>query len=108
MPTTVLAVQPIVRAGLKPVMTAANADGHTVVNDGKKTFIHVDNAGTEITVTLATPGTVDGLTISDREVVVPAGESRMIGPFPTAYYGSTLTVTFTAVTSVTCGAFKVP
>lgn len=107
MAATTLTVQEITRDGINPAMTAANEDGHLIANDGKKTFFYVYNGnGSSITVTFATPNTVDTLAIADRQVTVPAGEYRMIGPFPTAYYGTTLTVSFSAVTSVTCGAFK--
>ncbi len=109
MATTTLTVQEITRSGINPALTAANEDGHTITNDGRRTFFYVYNGDDEaVTVTFATPNTVDDLAISDRAVSVPAGEYRMVGPFPTSYYGTTLTVTFSAVDSVTCGAFKVP
>ena len=106
-----LTLQSIVRGGLEPAYTAANADGHSVTNDGKRTFVHVNNgSGSEVTITIDTPGTVDGLAISDREVAVPAGEERMIGPFPTDWYNQsdgTVHVDYSDTTSVTIGAFKV-
>ena len=109
MAATTLTVQEITRAGINPALTAANEDGHTIANEGRKTFLCVSNDGEEaITVTIVTPNTVDELAIEDRTVVVPAGESRWAGAFPTAHYGTTALVTFSAVTSVTCGAFKVP
>jgi hypothetical protein len=109
MAATTLTVQEITRSGINPALTAANVDGHTISNEGRRTFFYVYNGGgSEITVTFATPNTVDDLAVADREVSVPAGEYRMAGPFPTAYYGTTLAVTFSAVTSVTCGAFKAP
>ena len=52
MARTTLTVQAIVRTGLSPVYSAANADGHSVVNDGKKTFVHVKNgSGSSMNVT---------------------------------------------------------
>jgi hypothetical protein len=111
MARTALSVQSIVRAGLSPTYTAANVDGHSVANEGKQTFIHVKNGGASpITVTIPTPGSVDGLAVADRTVNVPAGEERMIGPFPAAFYNQadgTVHVDFSAVTSVTLAAFKV-
>jgi hypothetical protein len=111
MARTALSLQEIIRTGLSPSYTAANVDGHSVANDGKLTFVHVKNgSGGEVTVTIDTPGTVDGLAIADRTVAVPAGEERIIGPFPTAYYNQadgTVHVDFSAVTSVTIAAFKV-
>ena len=110
MAVTALAVQQIGRAGVTPAFTAANADGHTILNDGK-TFLEVKNAGSEITVTIDTPQTVDGLAVTQRTVVVAATTGdKMIGPFTTDYNQpgtEYILVTFTGVTSVTCGAFRV-
>lgn len=111
MARTALSVQQIARSGLEPAYSAANADGHSVVNDGKLTFVHVKNgSGSSINVTIATPGSVDGNAIADKVVAVPAGEERIIGPFPTSWYNQsdgTVHVDFSAVTAVTCGAFKI-
>jgi hypothetical protein len=110
MAMTALSVQNIVRSGLTPSFSAANADGHSVVNDGKKTFVEVKNAGgSSITLTIKTPGTVDGLEVTDRTVTVGATTGdKMIGPFPVEDYGASVEITFSAVTSVTCAAFKLP
>ena len=110
MAVTVLAVQQITKAGITPAFTAANADGHSILNDGL-TFLEVKNAGAEMTVTIATPQTVDGLAVADRVVTVPLTTGdKMIGPFGTDYNqadGSGLLVTFSRVSDVTCGAFRV-
>ena len=111
MARTALTIQSIVRTGLNPTYTSANADGHSVVNDGKKTFVHVKNgSASSINVTIQTPNTVDDLTVSDRVVAVPAGAERLIGPFPVETYSQSdgaVYVDFSAVTTVTCAAFKV-
>lgn len=113
MARTALTVQSIIRNGLAPSFGAANVDGHAVPNDGK-TWIEVKNAGgSPITVTIQTPGTVDGMAVADRTVVVPATTGdRMIGPFPPNQYNQisgsdvgTVYVDFSAVTSVTVAAF---
>ena len=71
MAVTALAVQQIGRAGITPAFTAANTDGHTILNDGK-TFIEVKNgSGAPITVTIDTPQTVDGLAVAQRTVWSP-------------------------------------
>lgn len=110
MAVTALAVQQIGRAGVTPVFSAANTDGHTILNDGK-TFLEVKNGGSEITVTIDTPQTVDGLAVANRAVVVAATTGdKMIGPFTTDYnqVGTEyILVTFSAVASVTVGAFRV-
>jgi hypothetical protein len=111
MAVTALAVQQISRAGITPAFTSANADGHTILNDGK-TFLEVRNAdGSAITVTIDTPQTVDGLAVASRTVSVGATTGvKMIGPFPLDYNQpgtEYIQVTFSAVTSVTVGAFRV-
>jgi hypothetical protein len=108
MSRTALTVQETSRDGLEPSYTAGNADGHSVANEGKKTFVHVKNgSAASITATFQTSATVDGLAVADKTVSVPAGEERMVGPFPTAYYGTTLSVDLSAVTTVTIAAIKV-
>lgn len=105
---SVLTVQQIARSGLDPSYASAAGGGDTVPND-EKTFLHVKNGGgSSITVTIQTPGTVDSLAITDRAVSVPNGEERMIGPFPASYYGSTLTLSYSDVTSVTIAAIRMP
>jgi hypothetical protein len=112
MARTALSVQEIVRTGLDPSYEAANTDGESVANDGR-TFVHVDNAsGGSINVTVVHPGTVDGLAVADLVVAVPAGEDRMIGPFPARFNqtgsdAGKLYVDFSAVASVTVAALRV-
>lgn len=109
MALTTLAVQQIVRTGLTPVLAAANADGSYVPNDGR-TYLEVANSGVETTVTVDTPGTVDGLAVANLAVVVPATTGRKkIGPFPPDTYNQpdgTIKVTFSQVTGITIGAFR--
>lgn len=58
------------------VATATTGDKVAAV-DG--TVLHVKNgSGVSTNVTLATPGTVEGLAIADRTVAVPAGQDRFI------------------------------
>jgi hypothetical protein len=109
MARTALTVQQIVRSGLTPTYSAANADGHSFPNGGTE-YLHVKNGGGgSINVTVQTPNTVDGLAITDRVVAVPNGGERIIGPFPRATYNQgadEVYVDFSGVTSVTCGAFR--
>ena len=110
MSLTTLATQQIVRTGLTQALAAANADGSYVPNDGRM-FLRVKNTnGAPITVTVETPGTVDGLAIGDLAVVIPATTGdKVIGPFPPDTYNQsdgTIKVTFSAVTDVTIGAFR--
>lgn len=109
MPRTALSVQQMDISGLEPAYTAANADGHSVANNGEM-FLHVKNAAvTNITVTLVSIPDPWGR-VGDRAVVVPAGKERMIGPIPPLLFNQadgTVNVNFTAVTSVTIAAVRV-
>lgn len=106
----VLTVQQVVRAGLGPVFAAAAGGGDEFVNTGVEYLEVINGSGADITVTIVTPNTVDGLAVTDRAVVVTAGERRKIGPFPTSIYNnsnSKVNVTYSSATSVTVGLFKV-
>ncbi|MCP4566480.1 MAG: hypothetical protein GY841_02735 [FCB group bacterium] len=105
-----LTAQQIASSGLSPVLSAVAASD-TFANTGRE-FIEVANgSGGSINVTIATPKTVDGLDVDDRIVAVPAGESRLIGPFPVGTYstggvsGGIATVTCSVTTTVTIGVF---
>lgn len=112
MARTALTVQTISRSGLAPSYSNGDAtNDHQFLNDGK-TFVHVKNGGgSSITVTIQTPGSVDGLAVADRDVTVANGAEKMIGPFPTATYnqsGGLVYLDLSADTSVTLAAFKLP
>lgn len=67
----------VTSAGVNPTANAAGNTGDKVRPGSIVQFIN-GSAGS-ITVTMVTPGTYDGdLTISDRTVAVPAGESRFV------------------------------
>lgn len=105
-----LATQSIAPAGLADALAAAAGGGDTFRPDDG-TFLRVNNGGgSPVTVTVVTPETSHGLAIADLAVVVPAGASRMIGPFPSHLFADPTTglasVTYSGVTSVTVGAFK--
>jgi hypothetical protein len=108
MARSALTVQTIVKTGLANALAAANVDGNSFANDGN-TFLHVKNAGgSPITVTIQTPGTVDDLAVAERTVSVTNATEKMIGPFPPGIYNQSgeVYVDYSAVTSVTVGAFK--
>lgn len=74
------------RDGIAPAPVAADAAGDEFTNTGKE-FLYVENTGVgAVTITITTHQTVDGLAVPDRTVNVPAGEVRLIGPFPGATY----------------------
>lgn len=106
-----LATQTITAGGLSPVYDPAGASGDKA-RPGKGVFLHVRNGDVaSMTVTLVTPGTVDGLAIADRTVTVDAGDEQMI-PVPAALYGDPAdsglaAVTYSATTSVTVAALRI-
>lgn len=104
-----LTAQTISRAGLEPVLAAADVAGDDFVNTGLEFVEVVNGSGSDVTVTLDIQSTVDGQAVTDRTVTVTAGERRIIGPFPTGTYNDSegkMNISYSAVTSVTVGVFK--
>ena len=109
-----LATQVIVRTGLAPSYAAA-AGGGDAMETGDDMFLHVKNtSGGALTVTIAIPSsasTTSGVTYTNTAVSVPATTGdRMIGPISNIYKDTTTglaTITYSGVTSLTVGCFKV-
>lgn len=99
-----LTAQDIDRDGLEPEYAACTAGGDEFVNTGDE-FIHIKNAAIDAqTVTIEVQKTVDSLAVTDRAVAIPAGEERMIGPFPTATYNDgddAIQLTYSGVITLT-------
>ncbi len=101
-------VQTIIYAGIEGVYTqCATADK---VLAGAATFLHFKNgSGAPITVTVATPGTVDGLAIADPTAIVAAGGERFVGPLAVGTFGDAddarlVALSYSDVTSLTFAA----
>jgi hypothetical protein len=112
MARTALTVNEIDKDGLIVSLSAANADGHSVAADrNAASYIEVLNgSGSSITVTIQTPATAGGLAIADRTVSIGAGVRQKISLEDRDLYvrdDGTIYVDFSAVTTVTCGAFKI-
>lgn len=105
-----LTVTPITRAGIPGTLVAAAGGGDTFANTGKEFLEVVNGGGAPITVTIAVPYTVDGITLPGKTVSVTNGQRRLIGPFPSNIYNDptlqTVGITYSAVTSVTVGVFQ--
>lgn len=86
-PRVSVASQPVPLAGLALNHTAPTVDGD-VVDVGRGTFLSVINGGgASITVTVQTPGVVDGdLAIADRQVTVPVGTTPKLIPLTSNNY----------------------
>jgi hypothetical protein len=82
-------------AAAAPAPVAADAtNGNSVPNTGLTALLVKNNDTASHTLTLITPGTVDGsLAIGDDPRVIPASGSIWIGRLPVAVYGSTLQMT---------------
>jgi len=114
---TVLTVQEISRAGksvTEQLAAATATHGDKFLNDGK-TFLRIKNGdASPITVTIQTPGTIDGQALADLTVTIAATadedglDFQDIGPFTAIYNQSDgyVWALCSAVTSVTIGAYR--
>ena len=102
-------VQSYDRSGLNPSYAAAAGGGDEFVNAGVE-FIHVKNDdASSMDLTIVTQNTSDDLAVADRVISIPAGEERIIGPFPTGIYNDAngkVQLTYSSVTSLTVGVIK--
>lgn len=74
-----LTTQVAANTGLTVTTTTPTATDGDTCQTGAGTFYLVNNtSGSSVTVTLATPGTVDGLAIADRTVGAGAGAITLI------------------------------
>lgn len=91
-------------AAITPATAAGGGDTADISNG--RTFLYVTNGGSSITVTLTTPGVVDGdLAVGDRAVTCAgSGAVKFIGPLNPAVYGNVVSIAYSAVTSVTIAA----
>ena len=93
------------------MVAADGTNGNKFLNSGKE-CLHVKNASASpITVTVVTPGQVDGMDIADLTVSVPATTGDvLIGPFTKTFEAQDnwILATFSVVTSVTVGAIRLP
>jgi hypothetical protein len=100
-----LTVQNITKSGVEPTYASAAGGGDTFTNNGKTLFALDNGSGGTIVATIVTSATVDGLAVSDRTVSVPAGEIRWVCDLDPNVYGTTVSVTYDGVTSLTVAAF---
>lgn len=106
-----LTVQEISRSAITPSYGAAAGGGDQFPNDGR-TYLHIKNGGgSSITLTIATQLTVDGKAVADDAITVTNAQERVVGPFPPGIYNDAngmVQLTYSGVTSVTVGAFRLP
>lgn len=103
------ATETIDRDGLVATYHAASGGGDKV-SPGAGVAIHVKNgSGAAVDVTLVTPGTVEGLAVSDRVVEVGAGAEAFIA-VPDIYRNPTdglVSITWEATTTVTFAVIRI-
>lgn len=106
-------------AGTTMTLAAASGDGHKFPNTGRE-FVVVTNSYTAtVTLTVVTGGNAGGIAISDVDVSLTAGQSKIVGPFNTAifnqpsgsdagriYLNWSAAVTGTAANSVTLNVYR--
>lgn len=82
-----IARQQVSDAGLTPVYSPANLDGHLVENSGGRLVLHVRNHGEEeLVLTIRSGYNVSGLKLEDRRVVIHGGGGQFIGPLKAEVY----------------------
>ena len=82
----VLNVQQAKRSANPVTLAQADSAGDSWANTGAEALL-VENTGTgSVTLTFTTYKQVDGLDVADLQVAVPAGETHLLGPFPTDVY----------------------
>lgn len=83
MPRTALTVTTIARTGtVQPSQEVGDvANGNSIAGNDGRILLEVknDDASSQ-TVTIPTPGTIDGLAIADLVVSLTAGQTKLIGP----------------------------
>lgn len=105
-----LSTQQAVAAGLSVSYSSAAAGGDTAATGPGLALLVSNGDASSHTVTLATPGTVDGLAIADRAVTVAAGALAVI-PLADIYRNPSTglaSITYDAVTSLQVAVVRVP
>ena len=105
-----LATQTITLLGIVPAYSAA-AGGGDQFTPSDRTYFHVKNGGVgSITVTIVTPlEAAPNIPMADIAVTVANGAEKIIGPFGAALFQNSVglaDVTYSGVTSVTVGVFR--
>jgi len=94
------------------VFAAADPLGDTFTNGGREAIlIQHDNAiGAAVTLTIATPLTIDGLSVADASIVIGPGETHLLGPWPASTYNDSqkkVSVSYSDATDISIAIVKV-
>src|SRR5690606_4602762 len=96
----------VTSAGVAVTAVNASSGGDTIPYGARGRIANGDESAT--TVTVATPGTVDGLAIADRDINIPAGGAGFVKP-TVAYRDpetNRVSLTYSSVTSLTLEDFE--
>jgi len=92
MPTVTLT--PVAASRTTPVVitaasgtAVASGNDYVFANDGNSRLV-ILNSSSSNTVTIITPNTVDGLSVTDRAYTVASSANVVVGPFPTSVYNN--------------------
>ncbi len=106
---SLLAATTITRAGIDDAGAAAAGGGDEFVNTGIE-FVRLNNGdASPITLTVVTTKTIDGKAVADHTAVIPAGGSRVLGPWPKDTYNdanSRVQLTYSGVTSLNVAVLR--
>lgn len=104
-----LSAQKITTGGLEPTYSAASSGGDEFTTTGAEFLAVKNGAGSSVDVTVASNNCQYG-GAHDLTVTVPAGEERLIGPFPPSRFaigGGDAEITYSSATSVTVAVLTV-
>lgn len=109
MARSAIPVSALDRVGVAPP-SQTNADStnkHTLANNGLTLLEIVSSDAGAQTVTFdIVTATVDGVAVPAKSVAVPAGATRYVGPFPTAFYSSVVNVNPSVSTTLKFRAYS--
>lgn len=110
MARSALSVIDVALAGTNPHPTAADAQGQFVTWARDLALVVRNSDASSKTITLNVPATVNGLTIPNRPVTVATNSTQIIPLGATEYrqIDGTVTIDYSAVTSVTVGVIRLP
>lgn len=104
-----LTTEVITQTGIEPTFNSAAAGGDTFTH-GAKTYIHIknDDASPHTATLVSQFSATPGIGPVDLDIVVPAGEERIAGPFSTNFKDSAgdVNITYDAVTSVSIAVLQ--
>lgn len=106
-----LATQTVVLAGIVPAYVAAAAGGDTIdISTGRNCLVVKNGSGVSINVTLDSVAACDQGFDHNEVVAVAAGAEKWIGGLllTSTRFGSVAAIAYSAVTTVTVAAMRMP